>query len=172
MELFRNTNIDFLGKKWYFLAFSLVFSVAGVLSMLFWHGIPLGVDFEGGTLVYVKFAHPPDDKPSAPALDKVGSATGPDSALGRGRQQRSADRAATCGRPARRRSTRARTDHQGAGDQLLRPGKLDLNNTSSLTLDQLPAGERPAARGHRCQPALCGGGQAIVDYRDKPRAAC
>ena len=57
LEFFRNANIDFLGKKWYFLAFSLVFSVAGVLSMLFWHGIPYGVDFRGGTLVYVKFSH-------------------------------------------------------------------------------------------------------------------
>ena len=55
MELFRDVNIDWLGKKWYFLGFSLVFSVAGLLSMLFWHGIPLGVDFKGGTLVYVKF---------------------------------------------------------------------------------------------------------------------
>ena len=60
MEFFRNTNIDFLGKKWYFLAFSLIFSVAGVLSMAFWHGIPWGVDFRGGTLVYVKFSHAPD----------------------------------------------------------------------------------------------------------------
>lgn len=60
MELFRDTNIDFLGKKWYFLAFSLIFSIAGVLSMVFWHGIPLGVDFRGGTLVYVKFTHTPD----------------------------------------------------------------------------------------------------------------
>ena len=34
MEFFRNTNIDFLGKKWYFLSFSLIFSVAGILSML------------------------------------------------------------------------------------------------------------------------------------------
>jgi preprotein translocase subunit SecF len=51
VELFREPNIDFLSKKWYFLAFSLVFSVAGILSMLFWHGIPLGVDFRGGTLV-------------------------------------------------------------------------------------------------------------------------
>jgi hypothetical protein len=51
VEFFRNPNIDFLGKKWYFLAFSLVFSVAGVFSMLFWHGVPLGVDFRGGTLV-------------------------------------------------------------------------------------------------------------------------
>jgi preprotein translocase subunit SecF len=55
VELFRDVNIDWLGKKWYFLGFSLVFSVAGLLSMLFWHGIPLGVDFKGGTLVYVKF---------------------------------------------------------------------------------------------------------------------
>ena len=60
MELFRNTNIDFLGKKWYFLAFSLIFSVAGLCSILFWHGIPLGVEFRGGTLVYVKFAQTPD----------------------------------------------------------------------------------------------------------------
>ena len=51
MELFRNTNIDFLGKKWYFLAFSLIFSVAGLCSIFFWHGIPLGVEFRGGTLV-------------------------------------------------------------------------------------------------------------------------
>ena len=60
MEFFRNTNIDFLGKKWYFLSFSLIFSVAGILSMLFWHGIPLGVDFRGGTLVYVKFVNTPN----------------------------------------------------------------------------------------------------------------
>jgi len=60
VEFFRNTNIDFLGKKWYFLSFSLVFSVAGILSMLFWHGVPLGVDFRGGTLVYVKFADAPN----------------------------------------------------------------------------------------------------------------
>jgi preprotein translocase subunit SecF len=64
VQLFTNTNIDFLGKKWYFLAFSLIFSVAGVLSMLFWHGIPFGVDFKGGTLVYVKFA-------STPNLDNI-----------------------------------------------------------------------------------------------------
>ena len=57
MEFFRNPNIPFLKYKWYFLAFSLIFSIAGILSMLFWHGVPLGVDFRGGTLVYVKFTH-------------------------------------------------------------------------------------------------------------------
>ena len=72
MEFFRNTNIDFLGKKWYFLGFSLIFSVAGLLSMFFWHGIPLGVEFRGGTLVYVKFAAQPDEDKIRAALDKAG----------------------------------------------------------------------------------------------------
>jgi preprotein translocase subunit SecF len=72
VEFFRNTNIDFLGKKWYFLSFSLIFSVAGILSMLFWHGVPLGVDFSGGTIVTVKFTHPPDDGKIRAALDRAG----------------------------------------------------------------------------------------------------
>ena len=72
MEFFRNTNIDFLGKKWYFLSFSLVFSVAGILSMMFWHGIPLGVDFRGGTLVFVKFIDAPDTSAMRSDLDKAG----------------------------------------------------------------------------------------------------
>jgi preprotein translocase subunit SecF len=72
VEFFRNTNIDFLGKKWYFLSFSLIFSVAGILSMLFWHKIPLGVDFRGGTLVYVKFVDAPNLKAIRADLDKAG----------------------------------------------------------------------------------------------------
>ena len=55
MEFFRSANIDWLGKKWYFLGFSLIFSVAGVLSMAFWHHLPLGVDFKGGTQITVHF---------------------------------------------------------------------------------------------------------------------
>ena len=72
MEFFRNTNIDFLGKKWYFLAFSLVFSVAGLLSIFFWHHIPLGVDFKGGTIVQVKFTSTPDADQIRKAMDQAG----------------------------------------------------------------------------------------------------
>ena len=56
MELFHDVKIDWLGKKWYFLGFSLIFSVAGLLSLFFWHGLPQDVDFRGGTVVRVKFA--------------------------------------------------------------------------------------------------------------------
>jgi len=72
VEFFRNTNIDFLGKKWYFLAFSLIFSTAGLLSIFFWHGIPFGVDFKGGTLVYVKFADTPNLSQIRSAMDRAG----------------------------------------------------------------------------------------------------
>ena len=60
MEFFGEVKIDWLGKKWYFVAFSLVFSIAGLLSLFFWHGLPLDVDFRGGTVVRVKFTQPPD----------------------------------------------------------------------------------------------------------------
>ncbi len=72
MELFHNPRIDWLGKKWYFLGFSLIFSVSGLLSIFFWHGLPLDVDFRGGTVVRVKFAQPPDADRIRAAIDKAG----------------------------------------------------------------------------------------------------
>ena len=72
MELFREVKVDWLGRKWYFLVFSLIFSVAGVLSMLFWHHIPLGVDFRGGTQVTVHFDGPPNEDHIRAALASAG----------------------------------------------------------------------------------------------------
>jgi len=72
VEFFRSTNIDWLGKKWYFLGFSLIFSVAGVLSMLFWHGIPKGVDFTGGTQIRVNFDQTPNEDHIRQAMNKAG----------------------------------------------------------------------------------------------------
>lgn len=65
MELFRGVNVDWLGKKWYFLAFSMIFSIAGIISMsMHWAKIgspvPLSVDFRGGTQVQVQFVQTPD----------------------------------------------------------------------------------------------------------------
>ncbi len=72
MELFKSTNIDWLGKKWYFLGFSLIFSVAGLLSILFWHHVPLGVDFKGGTQVRVAFASTPNEDHIREAINRSG----------------------------------------------------------------------------------------------------
>jgi preprotein translocase subunit SecF len=72
VELFRDAKIDWLGKKWYFLGFSLIFSVAGICSMLFWHGIPRGVDFKGGTEIQVQFASTPNEDHIRQALNSAG----------------------------------------------------------------------------------------------------
>ena len=77
MELFRGVNVDWLRLKWYFLGFSLIFSVAGVSSMAWhWHQIgtpvPLGVDFRGGTEVEVQFINSPDIGTIRQAMDASG----------------------------------------------------------------------------------------------------
>ena len=72
MELFHDVKIDWLGKKWYFLGFSLIFSVSGLLSLFFWHGLPLDIDFRGGTVVRVKFAEKPDLDRIRAAANKAG----------------------------------------------------------------------------------------------------
>jgi preprotein translocase subunit SecF len=72
VELFRTTNIDWLGKKWYFLGFSLIFSIAGILSLLFWHHVPLGVDFKGGTQIRVAFDQTPNEDHIRSAMDRAG----------------------------------------------------------------------------------------------------
>ncbi|MBL8175690.1 MAG: protein translocase subunit SecF [Bryobacterales bacterium] len=63
MELFKNTNFDFLGKKWPFIIASLVLTVAGLGSLAAKGGPKYGIDFRGGVNMYVKFAQsPPVDK--------------------------------------------------------------------------------------------------------------
>jgi preprotein translocase subunit SecF len=56
MELFKNTNYDFLGWKWPFIIASLVLSVAGLASLALKGGPLYGIDFKGGTVMTVKFA--------------------------------------------------------------------------------------------------------------------
>ena len=77
MELFHGVNIDWLGKKWYFLAFSLIFSVAGIISMSIHFAqtgspVPLGVDFRGGTEVQIQFASTPDIGAIRSAINAAG----------------------------------------------------------------------------------------------------
>src|SRR4051794_3128041 len=64
MELFKNTNFDFLGKKWPFIIASLVLTAAGLISIAMKGGIKYGIDFRGGAMMYVKFA-------GTPPLDKI-----------------------------------------------------------------------------------------------------
>jgi preprotein translocase subunit SecF len=168
VEFFRNPNIDFLGKKWYFLAFSLVFSVAGVISMLFWHGIPYGVDFRGGTLVYVKFSHTPDDKAIRAAIDRAG--------LHNAKIQRYG--------PVSNNEVLIDLDVKETSEQALDRGKLqiinalesnapagkqDLNNASSLTIFNYLMEKDPLHLGTDANARYTALAQAIVNYRDRTK---
>jgi preprotein translocase subunit SecF len=170
VEFFKNTNIDFLGKKWYFLTFSLIFSVAGLLSIAFWHGIPLGVDFRGGTLVYVKYAHTPDPSAIHAEIERAG--------LKNARVQR-------YGQVANNEVLIA-LDIQETSEQALdkgkiqiiqalesntTPGKQDLNNSSSLAITGYLLDKDPLHLGSEADAnaRYTGIAQAIVDYRDKTK---
>ena len=168
MEFFRNPNIDFLGKKWYFLAFSLVFSVAGVLSMLFWHGIPLGVDFRGGTLVYVKFSHPPNNDTIRAALDKVGLHNAKIQSYGPAAnnevlidlaEQETSETALDKGK----------AQIISALESNAQAGKQDLNNASSLTIKNYLLEKDALRLGTDADVRYGAIAQAIVNYRDKTK---
>jgi preprotein translocase subunit SecF len=59
MELFKNTNIDFLKWKWPFIIASLVLTVAGLISLAMKGGPRYGIDFKGGAEVKLRFKNDP-----------------------------------------------------------------------------------------------------------------
>lgn len=175
MELFRDVKIDWLGKKWYFLGFSLIFSVAGVLSLLFWHGLPQDVDFRGGTVVRVKFDQQPDLDHIRTAADKAGlkdvriqTITGGGQAttneviiaLAQSANEASLDQ----GRATILQTLEANYARNSAANA----GKLDLDNVGQGTLanwltekDPEHLGSSDAAQQHYAQQAT-----AILNYRN------
>jgi preprotein translocase subunit SecF len=63
MHIFKDTNYDFLGKKWPFIILSLVLTVAGIVSLVVKGGPEYGLDFRGGALIDVRFSErPPVDQ--------------------------------------------------------------------------------------------------------------
>jgi len=61
MEIFRNTNFDFLGRKAPFIAASILLTIAGLVSLAMKGGPKYGIDFNGGTLTYIRFSNDPDE---------------------------------------------------------------------------------------------------------------
>ncbi len=55
MRIFTNTTYNFTRWRWHALALSLVLIVAGVSAIVQRGGLPLGIDFSGGTIIVVKF---------------------------------------------------------------------------------------------------------------------
>jgi|DewCreStandDraft_4_1066084.scaffolds.fasta_scaffold55424_1 preprotein translocase subunit SecF len=67
MELFKNTQIDFLGKQKIFIGISLVLLAVGIGSWAAKGGLKYGIDFTGGANISVRFA-------SSPPIDRIRAA--------------------------------------------------------------------------------------------------
>ena len=70
MEIFKQTNFDFLGKKWPFIIVSLVLTAAGLVSLVLKGGPKYGIDFNGGALMDVNFIKRPSAEAIRSALHK------------------------------------------------------------------------------------------------------
>ncbi|HTV05199.1 MAG TPA: protein translocase subunit SecF [Acidobacteriaceae bacterium] len=176
MEFFGQPKVDWLGKKWYFLAFSLIFSVSGVLSLLFWHHLPLDVDFTGGTVIRVKFAQAPDYGKLRAAVEKAGLKDAPVVRYGPAAnheviftlpEKKTSESALDAGRAAIVSALTNSYSESGKANQ--GAGKLDMDNVSRSALaawleqkdpEHLGVGDNATAR--YTQQA-----NAIVDYRDR-----
>jgi preprotein translocase subunit SecF len=55
MQIFTNTSYNFTRWRWQAAAVSLVFVIAGISVIVSRGGLPVGIDFSGGTIVVVKF---------------------------------------------------------------------------------------------------------------------
>jgi preprotein translocase subunit SecF len=60
IELFKQPNINWMGKAKYFYALSGILLIAGWISIFMHGGLRYSIDFKGGTNVDVRFAQPPD----------------------------------------------------------------------------------------------------------------
>ena len=60
MELFRQTNIDFLRYKWIAIGASWLLIAIGLFAIFVQKGLRFGIDFAGGTQIAVRFAERPD----------------------------------------------------------------------------------------------------------------
>jgi preprotein translocase subunit SecF len=68
MELFKNTNFDFLGNKWPFIGLSLVLTAAGLISIGM-KGMRYGIDFKGGAQMWLRFSQEPPVQKIRSALE-------------------------------------------------------------------------------------------------------
>lgn len=79
-QIFHNINVDWLGKRRFFIGISVALMLAGMGTALYRHkfhpngteAFNLGVDFKGGTVVTVRFKQPPEVERLRAAINAAG----------------------------------------------------------------------------------------------------
>ena len=168
MELFKATNIDFVGHRKKFFALSLALFVAGAASLVMRGGPRIGIDFKGGTLVYVKFKDAPRVDEIRAALTGKGLAVatlqpfeeGPDSHELKIDLDLTEDEVVTEGKD--RIVETLRELYGGEAD------KLDFNNTTAEPLiERLRANAKLTASSLTAEEVE-DGAAALIAFRDQP----
>ncbi len=70
MHIFKNTNFNFLRWRWQAMALSALVIGAGFF-MILTRGIPLGVEFSGGTNLIIRFTAPVTEDQIRTALQSI-----------------------------------------------------------------------------------------------------
>lgn len=165
MELFRKTNIDFLGKKWIFIGLSLVLTAAGFVSWFAKGGLKYGIDFTGGANITVKFAmKPPVDRirslisAKIPGEISVQEITGQNEVvIGTGLKS---DQELENARRVMGETLKANFAEQS--------GKLDLNNSGAQTLFERLRDPLAAAGVSMSDQEIADFAKGITTFRDTP----
>jgi preprotein translocase subunit SecF len=129
VELFKQPNIDWMGKAKYFFALSGVLLLAGWTSIFLNHGLRYGIDFKGGTNVRVRFAKPPNVDEIRKGLSVQG--------LGTSEIQLISD-------PANPNANEVviGLEQSGEGDQALDTGKTQVVNALNATFGTASSGKQ------------------------------
>jgi preprotein translocase subunit SecF len=169
MQLFRDTNIDFLGKKWPFIILSLVLLALGIGSIIMKGGPQYGIDFKGGAMMTVKFAGRPPVEQIRSALNQrvqgdVTVQTFTDVAARNevviGTEMRE-ERELNANRRAMQETLEATFGQPGSG-------KLDFNNASEQALVERLREPLQAAGVQLSEPQLRELAEAMLDFRNTP----
>jgi preprotein translocase subunit SecF len=176
MRFFESVNVDWIGKKNLFIGISVALTLASAISIIARGGLRYGVDFSGGTLVYVKFKENPQLDAIRAALKQRG--------LGESTIQRfgaESDREVIISLDQSFTASGRELDHgqSSIADTLnlsFRPAdaanKLDLNNLGAARLEtalaEMPeltqAMQKPGQPPTTASPAALS--KALIDYRN------
>ncbi len=165
MELFKNTHIDFLGKKGIFIGLSLVLTGIGLASWIGKGGLKYGIDFTGGANIVARFA-------TKPPVDRIRSVISAKIPGELSVQEVSGENEVIIGTPikgdvALQQETKTITDtlaatFAGAG------GKLDLNNATVQSLTDRLRGPLQQASVALSEQQLHDLVKAILDFKNTP----
>ncbi len=166
MEIFKQTNFDFLGKKWPFIGLSLLLTLAGLISLAVKGGPRYGIDFTGGALIDVAFQHRPSAEQIRAAIRKnlpgevqVQEVSGTQEAL------------IQTGQRDENALTRFRADMVSALNNAFNPnetGKLDINTANGADLADRLRESLGRAGVNLSDDQLQHLSSAITTYRDTP----